>query len=84
MQSLRPRLVMRGIRKTFGPTIALGRVDLEVLPGEVPSPANPPSGCIFHPRCKYAKDVCSKEVPPLVESSGLEPVSCSIASTTRS
>ncbi|MEO5712609.1 MAG: sugar ABC transporter ATP-binding protein [Luteolibacter sp.] len=30
-----PRLVMRGIRKTFGPTIALGRVDLEVLPGEV-------------------------------------------------
>lgn len=30
-----PRLVMRGIRKTFGPTIALGRVDLDVLPGEV-------------------------------------------------
>ena len=30
-----PRLVMRGIRKTFGPTVALGRVDLEVLPGEV-------------------------------------------------
>jgi ribose transport system ATP-binding protein len=30
-----PRLVMRGIRKTFGPTIALGRVDLEILPGEV-------------------------------------------------
>lgn len=33
--SFPPRLVMRGIRKTFGPTIALGRVDLEVLPGEV-------------------------------------------------
>lgn len=30
-----PRLLMRGIRKTFGSTIALGRVDLEVLPGEV-------------------------------------------------
>lgn len=30
-----PRLIMRGIRKTFGPTVALGRVDLEVLPGEV-------------------------------------------------
>src|SRR5450432_3460255 len=30
-----PRLEMRGIRKTFGPTIALGRVDLQVLPGEV-------------------------------------------------
>lgn len=33
--SSNPRLVMRGIRKTFGPTIALGRVDLDVLPGEV-------------------------------------------------
>ena len=35
MPSSHPRLVMRGIRKTFGPTVALGRVDLEVLPGEV-------------------------------------------------
>jgi len=35
MSLLPPRLVMRGIRKTFGPTIALGRVDLEILPGEV-------------------------------------------------
>jgi len=37
------------------------------LPGEVASPANPPSGCYFHPRCRYAKDICSEEVPPLVE-----------------
>ena len=35
------------------------------LPGEVASPANPPSGCYFHPRCRYAKDICSKETPPL-------------------
>lgn len=35
MSGIRPRLVMRGIRKSFGPTVALGRVDLEVLPGEV-------------------------------------------------
>ena len=35
MTSPQPRLVMRGIRKTFGPTVALGRVDLDVLPGEV-------------------------------------------------
>jgi ribose transport system ATP-binding protein len=35
MSAAQPRLVMRGIRKTFGPTVALGRVDLEVLPGEV-------------------------------------------------
>ena len=37
------------------------------LPGEVASPANPPSGCYFHPRCRYAKDICSQETPPLVE-----------------
>ena len=37
------------------------------LTGEVPSPANPPSGCIFHPRCAYAKDVCKTDVPPLEE-----------------
>ena len=35
------------------------------LPGDVPSPANPPSGCVFHPRCRYAKDICKKEFPPL-------------------
>jgi peptide/nickel transport system ATP-binding protein len=38
-----------------------------VLEGEVPSPANPPSGCYFHPRCSYAQDICSQEEPPLRE-----------------
>jgi oligopeptide/dipeptide ABC transporter ATP-binding protein len=38
------------------------------LQGEVPSPANPPSGCIFHPRCNYAEPICSKQEPTLVES----------------
>ncbi len=37
------------------------------LPGEVASPINPPSGCYFHPRCRYAKDICAREVPPLRE-----------------
>jgi peptide/nickel transport system ATP-binding protein len=37
------------------------------LPGEVANPANPPSGCYFHPRCRYAKPICANETPPLVE-----------------
>lgn len=37
------------------------------LPGEVASPANPPSGCYFHPRCRYVKDICKTELPPLRE-----------------
>lgn len=41
--------------------------DRKGLPGEVPSPANPPSGCYFHPRCSYCKDRCKTEVPELRE-----------------
>lgn len=36
-----------------------------ILPGEVPSPANPPSGCRFHPRCFLATEECEKLEPPL-------------------
>jgi oligopeptide/dipeptide ABC transporter ATP-binding protein len=48
------------------PTIKKTRV---VLRGDVPSPANPPSGCVFHPRCQHpAKDAaCSEIIPPLEE-----------------
>lgn len=34
-----------------------------ILEGDVPSPANPPSGCRFHPRCQYMTDICQKEDP---------------------
>jgi peptide/nickel transport system ATP-binding protein len=34
-----------------------------ILPGEVANPANPPKGCYFHPRCKYAQSICKNETP---------------------
>jgi oligopeptide/dipeptide ABC transporter ATP-binding protein len=36
-----------------------------LLEGDVPSPINPPSGCSFHPRCKYQQDICSQNTPSL-------------------
>jgi oligopeptide/dipeptide ABC transporter ATP-binding protein len=41
-----------------------------VLEGEVPSPVKPPTGCRFHPRCRYATEICSVERPQLVDFGG--------------
>jgi len=38
-----------------------------LLSGQVANPANPPSGCYFHPRCEYVEDICSQEPPPFSE-----------------
>ncbi|MBZ0299693.1 MAG: ATP-binding cassette domain-containing protein [Anaerolineae bacterium] len=58
------------------PDIKPNRIQLQ---GEVPSPANPPSGCIFHPRCIYAQAICSQEEPMLEEVAPGHHVSCHFA-----
>jgi peptide/nickel transport system ATP-binding protein len=50
-----------------------------VLSGEIANPANPPSGCFFHPRCAYAKDICRHESPPMREVEPQHFVSCHFA-----
>ncbi len=47
-----------------------------VLQGEVANPANPPSGCYFHPRCPHALDICRTEPPQLEEITPAHFVSC--------
>ncbi|MFF2091873.1 ABC transporter ATP-binding protein [Paenibacillus sp. NPDC058174] len=47
-----------------------------VLQGDVPSPANPPGGCRFHPRCPSAQERCSREEPQLREAAGDRQVAC--------
>jgi oligopeptide/dipeptide ABC transporter ATP-binding protein len=48
------------------------------LPGEPPSPANPPPGCAFHPRCERAIDRCRTQAPLLIPSAGAHPVACHV------
>ena len=43
------------------------RRPLAGLPGEMPSPFAPPSGCVFRTRCRYAEEACGRIEPPLVE-----------------
>ena len=45
------------------PDISMGRRDRPPMAGEVPNPMNPPPGCVFHPRCPLAADVCTREIP---------------------
>jgi oligopeptide/dipeptide ABC transporter ATP-binding protein len=55
------------------PTIRKKRI---ILKGDVPSPANPPSGCPFHTRCPYAMDVCRTHPPELLPTETGRKVAC--------
>jgi oligopeptide/dipeptide ABC transporter ATP-binding protein len=57
------------------PAVEAGRERI-VLGGEVPSPLNPPSGCVFHPRCPIAIDDCRREIPALREIRADHRVAC--------
>ncbi len=48
------------------PSVTGEKKRIESIPGSPPSLVNPPSGCRFHPRCKYAKDICTTTPPPYV------------------
>ena len=52
-----------------------------ILSGEVPSPSKPPSGCYFHPRCRYATALCAEHEPALTEISPGHKVACHFADT---
>ena len=49
---------------------------LKPIPGLVPDPSNLPSGCAFHPRCPYAKDICKEQVPEKICMNDTHTVSC--------
>lgn len=55
------------------------RVERIHLPGQVADPSNPPAGCYFHPRCRYAEEICSRDEPPLRQLEGNRYVACHFA-----
>jgi peptide/nickel transport system ATP-binding protein len=57
-------------------TLDAPTVDVRRVAGDLPSPANPPQGCHFHPRCPHAKDVCRREYPGVSTLAGGHVVRC--------
>ena len=50
--------------------------DLILIEGDLPSPVNPPSGCVFRTRCHKAQEICSEEKPEFIEASNSHEVAC--------
>ncbi len=51
-----------------------------LLEGDIPNPANPPSGCTFHTRCPYKMEICTKVTPRLIEHDSGHSVACHLYS----
>lgn len=49
------------------PRLEIGQREYEPVSGEIPSPLEPPSGCHFHPRCKFSNEACRTVRPDLIE-----------------
>ncbi|MFW9851312.1 MAG: ABC transporter ATP-binding protein [Candidatus Thorarchaeota archaeon] len=58
------------------PSLEKDKTRLETIPGTVPRLINPPTGCRFHPRCKYATEVCSRIRPPEISFGKERRVAC--------
>ncbi|MEE4605445.1 MAG: oligopeptide/dipeptide ABC transporter ATP-binding protein, partial [Desulfobacteraceae bacterium] len=52
------------------PNIQLDQPELHTMPGAPPDLVDPPSGCVFHPRCPQVMDKCRREIPPGFMSNG--------------
>ena len=59
----------RGLLSSI-PNIKLDQPKLETMPGSPPDLVNPPKGCVFHPRCPKAMDICREEKPDILERDG--------------
>ena len=57
---------------------AKNKRDRVLLQGDVPSPANPPPGCSFHPRCAFAEKICAEAEPPLEKDGDGHLIACHV------
>jgi len=72
----KPRHPYTNALLTAVPSLALRKEKLAVIKGAIPNLIEPPSGCRFHPRCEYAKAICSEKIPSLEEIEPEHNVAC--------